>query len=376
MIRSIATLFDDYMPHGMCYAWQPEVLWLNVGADVGISLAYFSIPVALLVFFRRRHRELPFPGIFLMFAGFIVACGLTHLMAVWNVWHGDYGAAGLVKAATAAISVATAFVLVRLMPAALELRTPTELDAINRELESRIAEDERKTLALARSLDEKEILLREIHHRVKNNLQIISGLLQLQAAEVDDGLTREKLDDCRRRVRAMALVHDQLYVQDDNRSVRFAEYARNLVSNLVTAFGPAAPSVFVEADPESIELPLDQAIPCGLLINELVSNSMKHAFPDGRDGSIVVSLATAATIDDSSSACLRVRDDGIGLPAEMPKHGLGLRLVKSLASQLGGTVEIAAGGLADFRIQFDYADAASRGKRVPAVFGSTGREKP
>ncbi len=127
----------NFMPHGQCYLWRPSLVWLHGVSDGLIALAYFSIPVAL-VYFVRRRRDLPFPSLFLMFGAFIVACGSTHALEVWTIWNGNYYVSGLVKALTAIISVATAVVLFRVMPSALQLTGPVELQRLNEGLEERV----------------------------------------------------------------------------------------------------------------------------------------------------------------------------------------------------------------------------------------------
>ena len=118
MVTFVKNLFtSDFMPHGHCYLWQADIVWLNVISDVLITLAYYSIPITLAYFVRKR-RDLPYPWMFLLFGGFIVACGTTHLMEVWTVWHGTYRLAGIIKAITAVLSIGTAILLVRLMPEA------------------------------------------------------------------------------------------------------------------------------------------------------------------------------------------------------------------------------------------------------------------
>jgi PAS domain S-box-containing protein len=146
-----ATLFEsDFMPHGHCYRWEPAVLWLNVASDALIALAYYSIPTSLATFGRRRP-DIGFQWMTALFVAFIFACGTTHAMAIWTVWHPDYGLEGLVKAATALLSSATAVLLVRLLPQALALPSPTALEAANAALAAevdrrKIAEERYRTL--------------------------------------------------------------------------------------------------------------------------------------------------------------------------------------------------------------------------------------
>ena len=133
------------MPHGHCYLWTPGLVWLHVICDALIVLAYYSIPI-VLVYFARKRRGLYFGWIFICFAVFILACGTTHLMEIWNVWHADYWLSGTIKALTAAASVPTAILLARLMPAALALTGPAELQsayaALEKEMQTRREADE------------------------------------------------------------------------------------------------------------------------------------------------------------------------------------------------------------------------------------------
>jgi hypothetical protein len=117
----------NFMPHGMCYLWQPGTLWLNVASDGLIAAAYYAIPLSLYYLVHERRREIPYPGIILMFAAFIVLCGTTHLMEIWTVWHPDYRLAGALKGVTGIVSVATMFALFKVIPRAMQLRSPAQL---------------------------------------------------------------------------------------------------------------------------------------------------------------------------------------------------------------------------------------------------------
>lgn len=150
----------DFMPHGYCYLWLPEVLWLHVVSDGLIALAYFAIPIAL-AFFAARRREVPFPWMFLMFAAFIFACGVTHVFGIWTVWNPEYGVEGLAKAATAVISVATASLLIPVLPKALALKSPAELEALNQRLLLEIERHEATAAELRRTRDELELRVAE-----------------------------------------------------------------------------------------------------------------------------------------------------------------------------------------------------------------------
>jgi two-component sensor histidine kinase len=183
---------------------------------------------------------------------------------------------------------------------------------------------------------EKEVLVREIHHRVKNNLQIISSLLNLQASYVRDMAALEILRESQNRVRAMAIVHEQLHKARNYACLNIPEYVASLVTNLLRSYGVDAKVVRLELDVEPVALTIDTAISCGLIIHELVSNCLKHAFPGGRKGWIYVCLR-----GESGSFRLTVRDNGVGFPKLAGggrRRTLGLRLVHILAEQIDGTV--------------------------------------
>jgi two-component sensor histidine kinase/HAMP domain-containing protein len=202
---------------------------------------------------------------------------------------------------------------------------------------------------LRASLAEKEVLLREIHHRVKNNLQVISSLVGLQADGSQDEKVREGLRDLTYRVRSMALVHEKLYRSGDLAHIDFAEYARSLLSSLWRAHGEIAASVRMTPDLEPVSLPVDTAIPCGLILNELAGNALKHAFKGRSDGEVLVSLRKTA----EGLACLKVRDNGAGLPEGFEwrqAHSLGLRLVQMLAGQLHAAVEVSSNEGTEFSV--------------------------
>jgi len=151
MIES-SSLFDQFMPHGVCYQWRPEILWLNVVSDSIIAFAYFLIPAAL-IFFMRKRPDSVFPSMVYMFCVFIAACGVTHVVGIWNVWNGHYGLHGMVKAFTATASIATALLMFPVIPKLLLLRTPGELEKANLELQKEI-EQRRQSEQLTLKLQE------------------------------------------------------------------------------------------------------------------------------------------------------------------------------------------------------------------------------
>jgi PAS domain S-box-containing protein len=187
------------------------------------------------------------------------------------------------------------------------------------------------------SLREKEVLLREVYHRVKNNLQVIQSLLRMRARTLPEGDAREAIETTGERVHAMAMVHERLYQMRDLASLELEGYLRDMFNGAVSSSSAHPGRIQLELDCEGISLTLDRAIPFGLLVNELLSNSLKHAFPNGRSGTIGISVRRI-----EGAVRLKITDDGIGLPAGFePGKGnsMGLKLAISLAQQLGGKLE-------------------------------------
>jgi PAS domain S-box-containing protein len=203
---------------------------------------------------------------------------------------------------------------------------------------------------LRQSLAEKEALLKEVHHRVKNNLQIISSLLNLQGGELEDPLTERRFRESQNRIRSMALIHELLYRSEDLTRIDFAEYLDQLVHHVVRSYGPAGQAVRSELSIEPEAMSLDCAIPCGLIVTELVANAIEHAFPEG-SGSVAVSFGT-----ENGRHRLSVADDGVGFSQGFDPEqsdSLGLRLVSALAHQLGGELEVVGDAGTRFTITYD-----------------------
>jgi PAS domain S-box-containing protein len=189
------------------------------------------------------------------------------------------------------------------------------------------------------SLAEKDVLLREIHHRVKNNLAVISSLFYLQSTYTDDQGTLKILEESQDRVRSMALVHELLYGSENLAAVDFAKYVSDLCEQLVQTYAHPAGRIRLVKELQPVRLNIDHAIPCGLILNEVVSNALKHAFPGARGGTIHIILRREA----GGECLLRVADDGAGIPAELDlatRGSLGLRLIRTLTRQLDGRIEL------------------------------------
>ena len=213
-----------------------------------------------------------------------------------------------------------------------------------------ITERKRAEEALRASLEEKVILLKEVHHRVKNNLQIISSLLNLQARRVRSPEFQVFLQDTQNRIRAMALLHETLYGSGNLACVSFRGYVDSVCIHLARSYASDSKKIRIQQDIAEVTLPLDQAIPAGLIINELLSNAFKHAFAGRTEGKINVQLQSA----DEHLYTLCVADNGVGLPAANTKDSgtLGLRLVESLVQQLEGQLSVERGAETVFQIAF------------------------
>ena len=204
---------------------------------------------------------------------------------------------------------------------------------------------------LQTSLEEKDALLKEVHHRVKNNLQLISSLLSLQAARIADPPIAELFAESRNRVRSMALVHENLYRAGNFARIPMRAHIQNLAAHLIRAYGLHSQQVGLSTEIDDIELDLDRAVSTGLIVNELISNALKHAFPAGRPGQIRVELRLV----EGQRCLLEVTDDGVGLSADFDVEragSLGLQLVHDLTHQLHGTIAVERGSGTRFAIAF------------------------
>jgi len=207
---------------------------------------------------------------------------------------------------------------------------------------------------LKRNLAEKEVLLREVHHRVKNNLNIISSLLNLQSSMIRSPAdAMSAFENSRDRIMAMSLVHEKLYQSADYAQVNMHEYVGTLASQLMVAYGQGRP-IRLAFDAPGVFLDVNTSIPCGLIMNEIMTNAFKYAFPDNREGTISIALHSSA----EGLVELHIADDGVGMPADVVVEradSLGLTLVRLLVEQLGGTMRVDRGRGTSFHIEFQEA---------------------
>jgi two-component sensor histidine kinase len=304
---------------------------------------------AALALARERQPDVPF---------ILLSCTLGEEQAVDCVLRG-----------------ATDFVLKqrpnRLVPAILRALTEAgaqqhrrEAEAALRLSEERLSEERQRQAqamqditqrqqveaALRDSLRDKDVLLQEIHHRVKNNLQIVSSLLHLQTDQAAQPTVKAVFKEAQRRVLSIALIHESLYRSPNLAQVNLAEYIETLCTHVFRSFGVDGAQIKLVTRLEPVALGLEQAVPCGLIVNELLSNALKYAFPSGRTGQITLTLSAPA-----GQVHLQVADNGVGLPPPMetaPARPPGLGLVSMLAKQLKGEVVVERGEGAAFQLTF------------------------
>jgi two-component sensor histidine kinase/HAMP domain-containing protein len=213
-----------------------------------------------------------------------------------------------------------------------------ELEGALRSLQKENAQRKKIENDISKSLTEKEVLLKEIHHRVKNNLQIVSSLFFFQSKQVTDPKMLEMFRDGQNRVKSMALIHEKLYQSGDLANIDFKEYIKKLSNFLLQSYGVNQSKIKLKNNVQQVSLGVDTAVPCGLIINELISNSLKHGFSEVATGEIRIDMGH----DENDQLILKISDNGKGIPKDLnieESDSLGLRLVYNLTTQLNGTVE-------------------------------------
>lgn len=211
----------------------------------------------------------------------------------------------------------------------------------------------RRRSELAVALEEKEVLLKEIHHRVKNNMQIVSSLLKFQSENIKESQYIEMFNECRNRIQAMSLIHEKLYSSKDTASINFKDYVEDLANNLFRFYKVSPAKIKLVIDVADVTFNIETSIPCGLIINEFISNSLKYAFPDNREGEIKISLHKI----EKPKVVLVLSDNGICIPDDIDfrnTKSLGLRLIVNLSErQLDGKIELDRSNGTEFKIVFE-----------------------
>jgi PAS domain S-box-containing protein len=214
-----------------------------------------------------------------------------------------------------------------------------------------ITERKKTEHKLKEAVREKSVMLNEIHHRVKNNLQIIVSLLRIQLRSINDEKIREILKISQNRIKSMALIHDSLHRSKDLSKINFSNYVRNMTTHLFSIYNEEAKHVELDLETGEIYIDISRALPCGLIINELVSNSLKHAFPQRKKGKVSIKIDK----NMGKQFTLVVSDNGIGLPEGLDLHSietLGMQLVRDLVKQLDGTLELDRNNGTTFKVTF------------------------
>jgi two-component sensor histidine kinase len=216
--------------------------------------------------------------------------------------------------------------------------------------------DQQLAVQLQAVLRAQEVLLKEVHHRIKNNFQFLASLLDMQADAIEDPHVRAALEDSQQRIQSMALVHQSLYQSLDLDRIDCVAYLRGLVTELCQAYAAEARHLTLTITADDVGLRAEAAISCGLILHELLANALKHAFPAGQPGAIEVTLR----MDRVGACVLNVRDDGVGFPAGLDfrqTDSLGLQLVCLLTEQLGGTIQMTRGHGTHWRLIFPVASS-------------------
>lgn len=373
------------MPHGMCFLWRPDILSLHVASDALISLAYFSIPLTLLSFVRAR-KDLQFNWMFVCFAIFIVACGATHVMDIWTIWHPSYWVSGTLKAITALASVPTAILLVKLMPVALKVPSPSTLQAANAKLEREITDRERIERELVNANQLKSEFLASMSHELRTPLNGIIGFTELMVDEKAGGLNDVQKECCNHTLTSgrhlLQLINDILDLSKiESGRMELNPEAFDLqtaVDEVMVVAGQLAAKKGITIEHNLTALlatvTLDRQKFKQVLFN-LVSNAVKFT----REGGHV-----SMTIDTESAAILRaqIRDSGIGIKSEdldrlfvefqrldsgrgvsQEGTGLGLALTKRLIDLQRGRISVESewgkGSLFTVLLPLDAATAVS-----------------
>jgi signal transduction histidine kinase len=358
-------LFDsDFMPHGHCYYWRPEIVWLHVLSDSLIALAYYSIPIFLIAFIRKR-RDVPFPALFVMFGVFILACGTTHVMEIWTLWHGTYRLAGLVKVVTAVASIGTAIALVPILPKALSLRSPTDWERANQALNQEITERERventlraATVEMGRVNRELEAFSYSVSHDLRAPLRAMQGFSQALLEDYAHQLDATGHDYARRIVDAADRM-DHL-IQDILAYSRLTtEEIRPQIVELLPLVEQVLQQMAVDVEARQAQIVVEPPLPAvvgeRLILSQVLVNLLSNALKFVDKG--VVPRVRVWAEGGDGKVRLWVEDNGVGIAPEHKERifrvferlhgresyagtGIGLAIVRRGLERLGGAAGV------------------------------------
>jgi two-component sensor histidine kinase len=312
---------------------------------VGSGIFFYLVAVVLGVLFFG------FPGGLVMLVLCLLTVWAAFLGTRYGFLHPDIDFNMYVASSSSWISKIAVFTMLSSLILGLMAFVEQWLNRSMTRMAAEIEDRKAAELELENAVAEKDTLLREIHHRVKTNLQVVTGLLELQQVNTSDTESVDILRDSRNRVRIMSLIHEELYRSKDLSRIRFDVFLNRLIIDLHALYTREDKPVSIIKDLDPLYLVMDTAIPCGLIVNELVSNSLRHAFPGGRKGEIKV---TFKQLEDEDFL-LEVSDNGIGIPEGFDinqKGTLGLQLVTSIAGQLGARIQQGEGEGTSFTLRF------------------------
>lgn len=355
MGETLQNLFvNEFMPHGMCYLWMPEILWTHVVADTVITLAYYSIPISLLIFLRRRP-DINFPHIASLFAAFIFLCGTTHLIAIWVVWNGNYGIQGIVKAMTAIVSIATAVATWKLLPQALQIPSQKQLE---QKISKATADLTETNEQLSRANAELENFVSVASHDMKEPLRTLVSFSQLLERDLGEDLTddaRTDLKHIRAATRQMqSLVQDLLDLARTSRAdLRLEPVDVNeCIDEALAMLNGQVEENDVEIERGDLPVVFGDRTLLTHVYQNLLSNAIKFAKPGTHP-----KISLTATNDGNGFFVLGVADRGIGIAkkwrdrvfepfqrlhgrGEYEGCGIGLAICRKAVGRLGGRIWI------------------------------------
>ncbi|PHJ58630.1 histidine kinase [Nostoc linckia z18] len=365
---------DGFIPHGHCYLWKTGLVWLHIISDATIAFAYYSIPF-LLIYFILKRQDVPFNGVFVLFGAFIIACGTGHLMDIWTLWHPDYWISGSLKAVTAIISIYTAFALISLMPQALMLPSPAQLEAINRALSTEIVERKRIEQELRKaeevaqnSSQAKSEFLANMSHELRTPLNGILGYTQiLQRTESLTEKGRKGLGviyQCGSHL--LTLINDVL----DLSKIEARKLELHPIDFYLPAFIDSVTEICrIRAEQKVIafEVQLDPDLPTGIhgdekRLRQVLINLLSNAIKFTEQGSVTFKVQVTGRESDNGKTnykiCFQVIDTGTGIKPEQAEKifqpfeqvgnqkrqsegtGLGLAISQKIVLLMGGQIQV------------------------------------
>jgi signal transduction histidine kinase len=323
----------DFMPHGFCYRWAPEVLWLNAVSDVIITLSYYMIPLALATFVKKRP-DVPFHWMFVMFGVFIFGCGTTHLLEVWTIWHPAYRFAGIVKAITAVASAVTAVLFLKLIPQAMAIPSPAQLRMANAKLADEVQARQRLERAMLDvSAREQRRIGQDLHDDLGQRLTGIGLMSKYLENSLDKGHRPETAEarkivsligEAIQRTRELARGMAPVLIGDDGLWTALARTTEEISKT-------AQLDCRFECDPPVLITSQEVAYHLYYIAQEALNNALRHAEPS------VISVSLSS---NGASGILLIRDDGVGFDPDQVVDKFGRYTMENRAKIIGGTLEI------------------------------------